>query len=73
MEKKKKIDEIIEAFRNYRNLKEEGIISGPTNNVGSGNIAGTPEADPGNPPVNRKRKKNIYLGIGSRKKWMKPK
>ena len=71
---KKKIDKIIEAFRHYRNLKEEGMIaSGPTNNVGSGNIAGTPEADPENPPVFRKKKKNIYLGIGSRKKWMRPK
>ena len=71
---KNKLDRIIEAFRHYRNLKEEGMISsGPTNNVGSGNIAGTPEADPQNPPVFRKKKKNIYLGIGSRKKWMRPK
>ena len=71
---KKKIDKIIEAFRHYRNLKEEGMIaSGITNNVGSGNIAGTPGADPENPPVFRKKKKNIYLGIGSRKKWMRPK
>jgi hypothetical protein len=64
---KKKIDKIIEAFRHYRYLKEEGMV------VGSGNIAGTPEADPGNPPVFGKKKKNIYLGIGSRKKWMRPK
>jgi hypothetical protein len=71
---KKKIDKIIEAFRHYRCLKEEGMISsGPTNNVGSGNIAGTPEADPGNPPVFRNKRKKIYLGIGSRKKWMRPK
>ena len=70
---KNKIDRIIEAFRNYINLKEEGIVSGPTNNVGAGNIAGTPESDPGNPPVFKKKKKNIYLGIGSRKRWMRPK
>ena len=71
---KKKIDRVIEAFRNYINLKEEGVVGGtPTNNVGSGHIAGTPEADPGNPPVFPKKKKNIYLGIGSRKRWMKPK
>jgi len=71
---KKKIDRIIEAFRHSIQLKEDGMIaSGPTNNVGSGNIAGTPEADPENPPVFRKKKKNIYLGIGSRKKWMRPK
>ena len=67
---KKKIDKIIEAFRNYRNLKEEMMSAGPTNNVGGGQIAGTPQADPGNPPVFPKKKKNIYLGIGSRKRWM---
>ena len=65
---KKKIDKIIEAFRNYKNLKEE-----IANAVGGGHIAGTPEADPENPPVFPKKKKNIYLGIGSRKRWMKPK
>jgi hypothetical protein len=65
---KKKLDKIIEAFRNHINLKEE-----IANVVGTGNIAGTPEADPGNPPVFKKKKKNIYLGIGSRKRWMKPK
>jgi hypothetical protein len=68
---KKKIDKIIEVFRNYINFKEEVMSSAPTNNVGGGNIAGTPEADPGNPPVFKKKKKNIYLGIGSRKRWMK--
>jgi len=71
---KKKVDIVIEAFRNYIKLKEDGIISStPTNNVGDGKIAGTPQADPNNPPVFRKKKKNIYLGIGSRKRWMKPK
>jgi len=70
---KKKIDKIIEVFRNYINLKEEGMVGGPTNNVGGGHIAGTPQADPNNPPVFKRKKKNIYLGIGSRKRWMKPK
>lgn len=70
---KKKIDRVIEAFRHYINLKEEGMVGAPTNNVGGGQIAGTPEADPGNPPVFTKKKKNIYLGIGSRKRWMIPK
>jgi hypothetical protein len=70
---KKKIDRVIEAFRNYINLKEEGMSIAPTNNVGGGKIAGTPQADPGNPPVFKKKKKNIYLGIGSRKRWMRPK
>jgi len=67
---KKKIDRIIEAVRHYISLKEDGMVVG---NVGGGNIAGTPQADPGNPPVFRKKRKNIYLGIGSRKRWMKPK
>lgn len=43
----------------------------PTNNVGDGKIAGTPGADPGNPPVKltgRKTKKYIY-GKGYRKLW----
>lgn len=57
----KKIDKIIEAFRNYINLKEDGVISGPTNNVGSGNIAGTPQTDPGNPPVDLRRRKERKL------------
>ena len=48
------------------NLNEE-----PVNNVGGGQISGTPEADPGNPPVNKKKKKNIYLGIGSRTQWLR--
>jgi hypothetical protein len=57
----KKIDKIIEAFRNYINLKEDGVISGPTNNVGSGNIAGTPQTDHGNPPVDLRRRKERKL------------
>lgn len=59
------LDKIISMVRN--NLNEEGAMALPTNNVGSGNIAGTPEADPGNPPV-RKRKKYIYQK-NSRKLW----
>ena len=53
--------------KNFSSFMEEA----PTNNVGGGQIAGTPEADPGNPPVNRKNKKKyIKLGRGSRKWWM---
>ena len=51
-----------------RNLKEDA----PTVNVGSGNIAGTPEAGD-SPPVNKKKKKPpiIARGLmpGSRKRW----
>ncbi len=59
------LEKIISMVRN--NLHEEGAMALPTNNVGSGNIAGTPEADPGNPPV-KKRKKYIYQK-NSRKLW----
>jgi hypothetical protein len=67
-----KIDRLIEIIRH---LKEEGgaaaIGGAPTNNASSGAIAGLP---PDSPPVfPEKGKKNIYLGIGSRKRWMNPK
>ena len=64
-----KVDKLIELVRL---LKEEGMgvsAIGPTNKVGNGeqslgyNIDGTP------PVFKKKRKrKNIYLGIDSRKK-----
>ena len=41
----------------------------PTVNVGAGQIAGTKEAGD-DPPVNKKKKKNIYLGMGSRVQWL---
>ena len=50
-----------------------GAVSGPTNNVGDGKIAGTVEAsnyDPNFTPPVRKKKKYIYAGRGSRKNWM---
>ena len=46
-----------------------GAVSGPTNNVGDGKIAGTVEA--GDDPPVRRKKKHIYLGRGSRRNWMK--
>ena len=52
----------------------------PTNNIGGGKIAGSPEADPGNPPVKMKKKKKKYNELptiigkgcfpGARKRWM---
>lgn len=67
---KKKIDKVIETFRNYITLKEEGMVVGPTNNVGGGKIAGTPEADPGNPPVFKKKKENKkYIYQQGLRKW----
>ena len=54
-----------------KTFKEFMNEDAPVNNVGGGQISGTPEADPGNPPVNKKKKKNIYLGIGSRTQWLR--
>ena len=46
-----------------------GAVSGPTNNVGDGKIAGTPQA--GDDPPVRKKKRYVYGGRGSRKMWLK--
>ena len=59
------IDKIINIVRN---LREEAMVA-PTNNVGSGKIAGTKEAGD-NPPVRKKKKRYIYGGRGSRRTWM---
>ncbi len=59
------IDKIINIVRN---LREEAMVA-PTNNVGSGKIAGTKEAGD-NPPVRKKKKRYIYGGRGSRRMWM---
>jgi hypothetical protein len=58
---KKTLDKIINLIR----LREQ--VAPPTNNVGSGNIAGTVESGD-DPPVRRKRKKYIYQK-GIRKLW----
>ena len=58
------IDKIISIVKN---LREENVAA-PTNNVGSGNIAGTREA--GDDPPVKKKKKYIYGGRGSRKMWL---
>ena len=60
------IDRIIDIVRT---LREEAMMTAPTNNVGGGQIAGTSEAGD-NPPVRKKKKKYIYGGHGSRKTWM---
>ena len=59
------IDRIISIIRT---LKEEAAVAMPTNNVSSGNIAGTKAAGD-DPPVRRKKKKYIYQK-GLRKTWM---
>lgn len=50
--KDSKLDLVINIFRSC--INEEV----PTMNLGTGKIAGTPEADPGNPPVDLRKKKN---------------
>ena len=52
-------------FNIVRRLNEE-----PTMSLGPGKIAGTPESGD-HPPVRKKKKKNIYLGIGSRPQWLR--
>ena len=60
------IDKIINIVRN---LREQAVMTAPTNSVGSGKIAGTKEAGD-NPPVRKKKKRYIYGGRGSRRMWM---
>ena len=59
------IDKIINIVKN---LREQAVMTAPTNSVGSGKIAGTKEA--GDDPPVRKKKKYIYGGHGSRRMWM---
>ena len=56
-------------MKTFFQFQEDMAMGAPTNNVGSGNIAGTVEA--GDDPPVRKKKKHIYLGRGSRRNWMK--
>lgn len=60
-----KLDRIISIIRL---LKEEGM-GVPTNNVSGGKIAGTPAADPGNPPVKRKNRYIFPTQKGYRNVW----
>ena len=59
-------------MKSFHQFYEEAMAA-PTNNVGSGKIAGTVEAGD-DPPVKKgrkkKKKKYIYGGRGSRKMWM---
>ena len=48
-----------------KNMREDA----PTMSMGGGGIAGSVEAND-DPPVNKKKKKNIYMGLHSRKRWL---
>ncbi len=52
-------------------VREQLATSAPTNNVGSGHIAGTVEAGD-DPPVSKKKQKKQYWsgGRGARRQWM---
>jgi hypothetical protein len=68
-----KVDRLIEIARL---LKEEGMSAaalGPTNKVGTGEKSLGYNIETETPPVFPKKKGHIYLGLGSRSRWMKPK
>jgi hypothetical protein len=59
--------------KTFRQFYEEMMATGPTNNVGGGQIAGTVEAGDDPPKKKKKGKKKkryVYGGRGSRKMWM---
>ena len=57
--KKEKLDKIISLVREQ-----------PTMNMGAGRIAVSDEAGDSPPVHNKKKKKYLSLGFGSRKRWM---
>ena len=60
------------GFSNPKNRGKKRKVMGedaPTMSMGGGGIAGSVEAGD-EPPVNKKKKKNIYLGLHSRKRWL---
>ena len=68
--KESTLDRIISIVRHY--IVEDGmsVSAAPTNSTnppGQINIAGLP---PDQPPMFKGKKKNIFLGKGSRKNWM---
>ena len=67
---KKPLMDINRVISIVRRLKEDA----PTMSMGGGGIAGSVEGSNYDsnftPPVDKKKKKNIYLGMHSRKKWL---
>ena len=73
---KKKIDRVIEAFRNYINLKEEGMVANTPGTSGGFSGSSNPKGptagfDPIMSFQRRKKGPQIKLPPGSRKRWMK--
>jgi|TARA_B100000900_G_scaffold365519_1_gene340825 hypothetical protein len=62
----KSVDKFLHLFRE---MMGAGSAGAPTNNVGSGNIAGTAEAGD-DPPVKKKKRKPTVIGrYGTRRTW----
>ena len=58
--------EINKVISTIRRLREDA----PTMSMGGGGIAGSVEAGDDPPVGGRKKKKNVYLGLHSRKRWL---
>ena len=67
-EKGKLTNKLVSRYKNK--LKEDA----PTMSMGGGGIAGSVEHSKYDsnftPPVDKKKKKNIYMGLHSRKRWL---
>ena len=62
----KSVDKFLYLFRE---MIGAGAVGAPTNNVGSGNIAGTAEAGD-DPPVRKKKRRPTPVGrYGTRRTW----
>ena len=61
-----KVDRIIEIIRCLK--EDSGTVSGPTNVANTAGLGFNTNTE--TPPVFIKRKKNAYLGVGSRRRWM---
>jgi|TARA_R100001460_G_scaffold60417_1_gene100475 hypothetical protein len=62
----KSVDKFLYLFRE---MMGAGAVGAPTNNVGSGNIAGTAEAGD-DPPVRKKKRRPTPVGrYGTRRTW----
>ena len=58
-------------MKTFLQFQEQAVAAAPTNNVGSGNIAGTAEAGD-DPPVKKKKRKPTVIGrYGTRRTWRK--
>lgn len=58
----------MKSFKEFKNkIKEDGMGAGaPTNNAGSGNVAGIGVGPAGEPGVKKKKKKSIVMGMLTR-------